>query len=327
MAEIGIVLADFSTYLLTSQIGRKAESNEIYSKLYNFLIEHQIDNYQQLVDSMEQNPELFPPGLKKSINNKKTKIESYIKIAIELGYANPKFDFPKQTCLTNEQRAVLNIINGTTMADALLCMTLLSTTFKTKKELSIHSISTLKKLLSHVTIDSYATLPNHRKKCCIVTGVHFLNLPYRKVKLERPIADAIRVHDDMIATQIINSKSPITSDDPQIIFSDLEKRKKRVADQLVKVVEYIVNNKTEFVWGEIPDYQLALYKSLSRPVEELGENEREMAKNLINYLAFYFPLDWIEKGLTTESELTFVRDGESVTETVIPISLLKKRIK
>lgn len=276
-----IKLENVSTWRFLSYAKTLSSYNEGYKRVYNLLIQFGIKDYQMLKDLLDSdNKESIE--LRSILELELINVENKIKDANILGMEPEIFVFDdyNSSFVDDITLQKTDKLNG---GDALLIVSPIGRRGAIGGQLQQMSIEMVKYLLSHLDSDTLNNALTIKRSFGIETV--------------KKVVEKIQLYNE----QVLRQASDVRENGINLFFANKSMKDKIVCEQLKDIVEYILDNASECVWGKLSDTQKL--KMMSAVLPKRGECINMDKKCLIDVISNYTTLSELKQGVIKKKTL------------------------
>lgn len=269
-----IKLKHVSTEIIFDYVKRYKEENLTLKTIYDLFVKYDIQDYQKLKDLLNEHKEEF-----KSVSN--VLREELYKVELRLKYKNENDIEPEIFTFStykdsNVDIETLKLTDKSNNGDVLLycCPTTRGgTRINQLKTMSIEEIKNLASHLTQYSLDNALSLKN----CFGIDTV-------------KRVVDVIKYYDE----QVLRQAQETDEKDINLFLLNKEAKDEIVESQYKEIIEYLLDNAEQCIWGNLPPSKKADFLRTINPVRGTGIEYR---KRLVNAISNYTTLSELEQGL------------------------------
>ena len=273
-----IKLENVSTIYLMEYLERRNLSSQIYKYIYELFDKYDVRNYQKLKDLLENRDVFFNDMfISEYLNCELDKVICRVRDANLLGKEPDIYTFDNYNDFDIDRRT-LDITDSQNNGDILLYKNPINLLSCRKRYLGNYSISLIKYYLGHLTAYGLDNL--------FITHVHSFGH-----SSTMQVVKSIKFYEEQVLRQMIETNKR----EINLFTLNRSEKEKIVEEEFSDIVEYIVENASECIWGELTVSQKR--RMLESTVSLRKEEQLKVRKCLIDMISNYTTLGELEQGV------------------------------
>ena len=276
-----IKLENVSTERLIGYVKRSSAHNQMLKYVYELLISYDVRDYQRLKKLLDsENPKF--DSVSGFLRDELLEVERDIKNANSLGLKPEIFTFDIYNGSLIEDNT-LRITDQSNYGDVLLYTNPMERGGARINQLRYMSIDEIKHLASHLSSYKLQNAFTKRRNFGIDTV--------------KRVVDRVNFYEQ----QVLRQASETDKRDINLFMLNKREKDEIVESQIKDIVDYLIDNAEECVWGNLPSTQKL---RMMRAVLALrGENALEDKRRLINAISNYTTLSELEQDVIKKKTL------------------------